>query len=72
LGDGGVRGLPIGHFHEREAARLAALAIGYDLNTIDSAKLPECGLEIRLRSIETYISNENIGHTAPSSGIVSA
>src|SRR6185312_1205791 len=64
LRDGGVGRLPVAHFHEREAARLSALAIGHDVDAINRAKLAECRFQIRLRGVETQIPDENIGHAA--------
>jgi hypothetical protein len=62
LRDGGVRSLPVAHFHKRKAAGLTRRAIRHDLNAIDCAKLAERGFQIRLSGIETQISNEDIGH----------
>src|SRR6185312_3831305 len=62
LRDGGVGGLPVAHFHERETARLSALAIGDDVNAVDCAELAERGFQIGLCGVETQISDENIGH----------
>jgi hypothetical protein len=57
-------GIPLlRHFHEGEAAWLTAVAIGYDVNSLHTAVLRKCVLQVFLRGLVAQISDKDVRHT---------
>jgi hypothetical protein len=62
LRNGGFGLTFVRHFHEREATRLARIAVSYDIYTFHGAVLRKRRVQFFLRSPEIEISDEYIGH----------
>ena len=72
LGNCGLRRIGIGHFDEREAARLSCVAVGDDAHPLHTAIGRESRLQIVLGSLITEISDKYVGHSMyPSLGELS-
>jgi hypothetical protein len=54
------------HFHEGKAPWLTAVAIGYDVNSLNAAVLCKRVLQIFLRGLVAQISDKDVRHTASS------
>jgi hypothetical protein len=52
----------VGHFHKREAAGLAGVAVRDDINSFDVAELRKSGQQVLLRGLEAEITDKNIVH----------
>lgn len=65
LRNGGFRFPPVRHFDEGEAAGLARVTIGYDVDAFHGTVLSKSRLQLFLSSPEIQISHEYIGHQTP-------